>query len=105
MNGEAQAKFLPERFAESEALSGMLGQSATVEPCPAVEAFAALPDETLMHLCRATLPGRKAKVRVPAVAERFRAGRSRRPVSSTTRLQAVYALSLALLEPGFVEAA
>ena len=99
MNGEAQAKFVPER------LAGRLGQSEVFEPCPAVEAFAALPDETLMRLCRATFPGRKAKVRVPAVAERFRAGRTCRPASSATRLQAVYALSLALLEPGFAEAA
>ena len=105
MNGKAQAKFLPEQFAESEALPELLGQSVTVEPCPEVEAFAALPDETLMRLCRATFPGRKAKVRVLAVAERFRAGRTRRPASSATRLQAVYALSLALLEPGFAEAA
>ena len=72
----------------------------TLAPDP-VEVFAALPDETLAGLCRAVWPGVKAKARVPAVHERQRSGRARRPMASATRLQAVYALSLALLDPGF----
>ena len=92
-DGEAQAKFLPEPIAKKLAL----------EPCSAVEAFAALPDETLIALCRTVWPGAKAKARVPAVHERQRSGRTRRPMSSATRLQAIYALTLALLEPGFAE--
>ena len=89
--GEARAKFLPEPIAEKLA----------AEPCSAVEAFAALPDEALMALCRAVWRGAKAKARVPAVYERARRGHTRRPMASATRLQAVYALTLALLEPGF----
>lgn len=90
-DGEARAKFLPDPIAEKLA----------AEPCSAVEMFAAMPDATLMALCRAVWPGAKAKARVRAVNERARSGRARRPMASATPLQAVYALILALLEPGF----
>lgn len=85
-DGETRAKFLPEPIAEKLA----------AEPCSAVETFAATPDATLMALCRAVWPGAKAKARVRAVNER-----ARRSMASATPIQAVYALILALLEPGF----
>ena len=95
LDSQAQVKFLTEK----------LGKTATVEPGLALEAFAALPDEVLMRLCGAVWPGRKAKVRVPAVPERYRAGGTHQPMSSAMRLQAVYGLALALLDSSFAEAA